>query len=171
MGLLDDAIREHLELKRSHGADPGEVARAEREALGPVRAGVDLSGESHADPLSPEADAQDSGASGDVPLHEHEDAPGLHDDQAPVPPADHSPLHDVGSPYQRDESSAGGPAAPGGPGGAHAEPASDPSAGKSAQRASNEDVLEETPEFLAQTPEHEGLWFEQSPPRDFDFGR
>ncbi len=27
MGLLDDAIREHLELKRRHGADPDEVAR------------------------------------------------------------------------------------------------------------------------------------------------
>jgi len=35
MGLLDDAIREHLELKRRRGADPGEVARAEREALDP----------------------------------------------------------------------------------------------------------------------------------------
>ena len=34
MGLLDDAIREHLELKRSRGADPGEVERQEREALG-----------------------------------------------------------------------------------------------------------------------------------------
>ena len=35
MGLLDDAIREHLELKRKHGADPDEVARQEQEALGP----------------------------------------------------------------------------------------------------------------------------------------
>src|SRR3954452_5882862 len=34
MGLLDDAIREHLELKRRHGADPDEVSRQEREALG-----------------------------------------------------------------------------------------------------------------------------------------
>ncbi len=33
MGLLDDAIRDHLELKRLRGADPGEVAREEREAL------------------------------------------------------------------------------------------------------------------------------------------
>ena len=30
MGLLDDAIREHLELKRSRGADPNEVERQER---------------------------------------------------------------------------------------------------------------------------------------------
>jgi hypothetical protein len=36
MGLLDDAIREHLELKRQQGADPEELARKEREALEPV---------------------------------------------------------------------------------------------------------------------------------------
>ncbi len=36
MGLLDDAIREHLELKRRRGADPGTVAREERDALAPV---------------------------------------------------------------------------------------------------------------------------------------
>src|SRR5271166_767281 len=48
MGILDDAIREHLELKRQRGADPGEIDRLEREALGPVRRGpqdsADLSG-------------------------------------------------------------------------------------------------------------------------------
>jgi hypothetical protein len=37
MGLLDDAIREHLELKRRRGADPSEVARQEGEAFGPAR--------------------------------------------------------------------------------------------------------------------------------------
>src|SRR5580704_14875984 len=36
MGDLDDAIREHLELKRRRGADPAEVAREEHEALAPV---------------------------------------------------------------------------------------------------------------------------------------
>ena len=36
MGDLDDAIREHLELKRRRGADPAEVAREEQEALSPV---------------------------------------------------------------------------------------------------------------------------------------
>lgn len=34
---------------------------------------------------------------------------------------------------------------------------------------SEEDVLEETPEFLEETPEHDRLWFEQKPPKDFDF--
>ena len=37
MGLLDEAIREHLDLKRRRGADPSEIERLEREALGPVR--------------------------------------------------------------------------------------------------------------------------------------
>ncbi len=36
MGLLDDAIRDHLDLKRRRGADPSEIAREEREALEPV---------------------------------------------------------------------------------------------------------------------------------------
>ncbi len=35
MGLLDEAIRDHLELKRRSGADPGVVAREEHEALAP----------------------------------------------------------------------------------------------------------------------------------------
>jgi hypothetical protein len=35
MGLLEDAIREHLELKRLRGADPAEVAREQHEALDP----------------------------------------------------------------------------------------------------------------------------------------
>ena len=36
MGDLDEAIREHLELKRRRGADPAEVAQQEQEALAPV---------------------------------------------------------------------------------------------------------------------------------------
>jgi hypothetical protein len=36
MGLLDEAIREHLELMRRRGADPSAIAREEREALAPV---------------------------------------------------------------------------------------------------------------------------------------
>lgn len=48
MGLLDEAIREHLELKRQHGADPSEVAREEHDALGSVDrdAGVPRAGPS-----------------------------------------------------------------------------------------------------------------------------
>jgi hypothetical protein len=37
MGVLDDAIREHLELRRKHGAPEEELRRLEEEALGPAR--------------------------------------------------------------------------------------------------------------------------------------
>lgn len=44
MGLLDEAIREHLELKRRRGADPAEVAREQHEALDPVTDGASSAG-------------------------------------------------------------------------------------------------------------------------------
>jgi hypothetical protein len=47
MGLLDDAIREHLELKRLRGVDPHEVAREESAALDPVRGAHDAEPEEH----------------------------------------------------------------------------------------------------------------------------
>jgi hypothetical protein len=56
MGLLDDAIREHLELKRQHGADPDEVAHEERTVLAPLRESRDPESEespSAADELEP----------------------------------------------------------------------------------------------------------------------
>ena len=37
MGMLDDAIRQHLELKRRSGAPETEVERLESEAFGPAR--------------------------------------------------------------------------------------------------------------------------------------
>ena len=40
MGVLDDAIREHLELKRRHGAAEEDLRRQEEEALGPARRDV-----------------------------------------------------------------------------------------------------------------------------------
>ena len=62
MGLLDDAIRDHLELKRLRGADPGEVAREQREALEPglgveVGAGIDELGAALED-VNPPAGAE-----------------------------------------------------------------------------------------------------------------
>src|SRR5688572_29325708 len=54
MGLLDDAIRQHLELKRQHGAPEEELQRQEEEALGPARRDV--------------APAEPAGGDGDVEL-------------------------------------------------------------------------------------------------------
>ncbi|MBA2522842.1 MAG: hypothetical protein H0V25_05870, partial [Solirubrobacterales bacterium] len=36
MGILDDAIRQHLELKRQHGAEGDDLERLEKEAFGPA---------------------------------------------------------------------------------------------------------------------------------------
>jgi hypothetical protein len=46
------------------------------------------------------------------------------------------------------------------------EPDDDPEA---AAPRGDDDVLEETPDFLEETPEDDQLWFEQKPPKDFDF--
>lgn len=47
-------------------------------------------------------------------------------------------------------------------------PEAEPEAEKPAPGA-DEDVLEETPDFLEEAPEDDQLWFEQKPPKDFDF--
>lgn len=39
-----------------------------------------------------------------------------------------------------------------------------------AAEAGNDDVLENTPDFLEESPEDDDLWFEQKPPKDIDFG-
>src|SRR5829696_6271846 len=72
MGLLDDAIREHLELKRKHGANPEDVARQEQEALGPGMRNE------FAHPDAPEAAAEAPAAD--------EPAPPLNEDAAPPEP-------------------------------------------------------------------------------------
>jgi hypothetical protein len=41
--------------------------------------------------------------------------------------------------------------------------------GDTTQGEVTSDPLSQTPEFLEETPDHDRLWFEQKPPRDFDF--
>jgi hypothetical protein len=169
MGVLDEAIREHLELKRRHGADAGEVARLEHEALGPARreaAPVEAGAEAvEADP-EPVAE-EESQADPDVydPTEEDEHVEALVEDEEPVydedllgdeeapPPAvtetdQPTVAFDVTKPEEHEGPE--GPDAPDAPEAGH-------------------DELEETPEFLQETPEHDRLWFEQKPPKDFDF--
>jgi hypothetical protein len=52
--------------------------------------------------------------------------------------------------------------------GRHDEAHQDEAQPEATQRDS-EDVLEETPDFLEDAPEDDNLWFEQRPPKDFDF--
>jgi hypothetical protein len=228
MGLLDDAIREHLDLKRRRGADPDEVERAEREALGPVRRGPEESPEAD---YGPDPDAESGFAydheeeqdwDGEAPEHEPEetkkrprkffsrksrstpepdaseqslDAPEPSDLQEPAPyvepptgeqatqshPASAPPKPSATREPRRIEPEApeARPAAAP-PARSSAPPPSGPAEGETVEydvesalhgerTDEGEDVLEETPEFLQDTPEHDRLWFEQRPPRDFDF--
>ena len=262
MGLLDEAIREHLELKRRHGADPADVARAEREALGPaVRERGSAAPAVEAEP-APRASARAEPAAepaapiGDVtspkpeapttradapagiesleleeppsrpldepvrtspaasehppPAEEAEAAPleaeaplgavrpaQPEEPDAPVgaaPPEPEAPaqepavdqptvVFDADEIFADDDGDAFPPARPATPragtGGperhdqGETAPGAQPEPGSAAEgdEAEGEDVLGETPDFLQETPEHDRLWFEQKPPRDFDFDK
>lgn len=193
MGLLDDAIRDHLDLKRRRGADPAEIERAEREALGPVRRepiapedgaeGPLTSSGLEAAPPGAELPRERSGeaaptAEGYGEDFEHEPAAGedwddYEDDEYED---DEDEADDAGGleAHPGPDVSARGSRAPDQSGRPHPDddldatqiheikPAGDSEGG-------TEDVLEETPDFLQDTPDHDRLWFEQRPPRDFDF--
>ena len=170
MGVLDDAIRQHIELKRLHGAGEDELKRKEQEALGPARreaAGEpeDAGAEAAGDPPADLDDTAATAKSVNRPFDEQEtpfvlpsadeQAPtrgplddGLEADDEPRRSTDQDPVLD-----ERDTLGSAEPPAP-----FASEDGDEP-----------EDVLEETPEFLQETPEHDRLWFEQKPPRDFDF--
>ena len=144
MGLLDDAIREHLELKRRRGADAEEVTRQEQEALGaPQRA--EFAGAAPAATVEPTA-------VDDAPVA---DAPALEPEPEPVP--EREPEPDIPLDQATVE---------------YTPPSLDePDERPAPPQEGDEDVLEETPDFLQETPEHDRLWFEQKPPRDFDLDR
>lgn len=279
MGVLDDAIREHLELKREHGAPDDEITRKSAEALGPPRrerpqsseaagepaAAPDEDGVTEGDAAAP-ADREQSRDSGDnelfadMPEREARSAAPAGEPEstyAPPEPADEetvvaepspepsSPEPTPVEPSPEPPATAAEvdpPAPPPGPvlpelGGNGAESTAPPTAppeppmpelepeperppepepelppepepshepepdadatqlyeavgeprpdapdpaaeqppdesadeDEGEQPPAGEDVLEDTPEFLQETPEDERLWFEQRPPRDFDF--
>ena len=289
MSILDDAIREHLELKRAHGADEAEIKRLEDEAFGPPgrpeapdplaeaptefmatpeaeaaqaeEAGgrriniADLQEPPPADaPVVPAEDAAQAAPPAEEPLAQEREvviepeAPA--EPEKPVAEADHSAEErhaiaeqpteffdveaemgtedapPVEAPSPTDEEIAEAEAAE--PPLAPVEPATEIHASRaeapaedaeeededfwSEQRLSeeldqaleaplteedqgeevefeelseeheqprpaanydpdtgHEDVLEDTPEFLEDAPEDDELWFEQKPPKDFDF--
>jgi hypothetical protein len=85
----------------------------------------------------------------EAPVTEEHEAP------APAPAAEAPPTEEPAQLFDRDQGED-----------AHEDdkPAADydPDTG-------HEDVLEDTPEFLEESPEDDELWFEQRPPKDFDF--
>src|SRR5437879_2709849 len=135
MGLLDDAIRDQLELKRRRGADPGEVAREQREALdAPGGSGEGAAPDSPIEPagnVAPEL-------SDDQP----ERAPAYAGGSASAAGASGGETAEIDMQEVLADDHAGG--------GEKAWPAPDSIAAPDAQTAS-EDVLEETPDFLRET--------------------
>ncbi|MDX6660465.1 MAG: hypothetical protein QOJ55_1287 [Solirubrobacteraceae bacterium] len=221
MGLLDDAIREHLELKRRRGADSSEVARQEQEAFGPPRRGdlapepaaldepAAFAAEEHAPrPLQAvedlpwdedEVDAATAATQIHTPaerepvlepesLQEEEPEPVDEPETEPEPEPrsgaastrrlsdeDAQPTREFDAHELRAATEPAPPAPPVEPQRIHPEepevaPPAPPAAHDEDEPDDEDaDVLEETPEFLQETPEHDRLWFEQRPPKDFDF--
>jgi hypothetical protein len=154
MGLLDDAIREHLELKRKHGADPADVARQEQEALGEGPRNEFAQPAAPPPAAEPEPEPVEDDEPAAVSANQLDELPEGEPGIAEEPPAPEAPGYDE-DPWlddDRDEVPA-------------EESLQQP------QRTGEEDVLEETPDFLQETPEHDRLWFEQKPPRDFDWDK
>ncbi len=159
MGLLDDAIREHLELKRARGADLAEVARQEDEALGDPRSGEFVKPEGTPEPVADEPAAPPTEA---APAEEQL-PPEPEPEPEPPPPRDEAWLPD-----EPIDPVASQPTAEFTPPEVEPEPEV---VSPDDEPGAEEDVLEETPDFLQETPEHDRLWFEQKPPRDFDFDK
>jgi hypothetical protein len=184
MGLLDDAIREHLDLKRKHGAGDEELRRQETEALGPARRDFNADAANaepaaaapvEAVPAAAPEPAEPAGwldEPGGAPFDAAAEAPApappkvpepvaeateLDLDEEPLPAPDPAPIAEEPPAPERRVSQTpteGFPAV---------------SRDEQGEEEGDEDVLEETPDFLQDTPEHDRLWFEQKPPRDFDF--
>src|SRR5215207_9942672 len=105
MGLLDEAIREHLELQRKRGGDPTDLARQEQEALGPAVREADVAAPAVqpavAEPASgPEAPPASEAHEPPAAVPDPEAPPAHHpepddalqpDPEAPAPPAEPAP--------------------------------------------------------------------------------
>jgi hypothetical protein len=215
MGVLEDAIREHLELKRAHGASDEEVERDETEALGPARSPAPAESDEGVEGEEAEALEQDDGelegepaleeeppAAADLELEEPPAALDISDPEAESPaPADFAADFDAPPEPEpalgdrpEDFTEQADPLAEPEPPDAAPEPVFEPEPivfdedepgvappmpeparepGPAPERdvpeGKSDDVLEDTPDFLQDTPDHDRLWFEQKPPRDFDF--
>ncbi len=170
MSSLDDAIREHLELKRRLGASDDEIKQKEAEAFGkgerPARLSPQEAEPTPAEP-GPEPDAREQPFT-DEELVAAEPAPNGEHSTAEWDPVDFPSTQRTSTAdeiFEPDEVPADESLTVRDERRLHEDPVEEPPTPGLAA----EDVLEETPEFLEETPEHDRLWFEQRPPKDFDF--
>jgi hypothetical protein len=104
MGVLEDAIREHLDLKRRHGASGEELDRQEAEALGPARRDLPESEAEpaeagHEDAVEPAPEAADL-VEPDVDVEPAQAEPASVE---PAPPLDEESPVDAPIPPKQDE--------------------------------------------------------------------
>ncbi|MGB1583290.1 MAG: hypothetical protein ACPHCI_05830 [Solirubrobacterales bacterium] len=170
-GSLADAIAAHLELKKEHGADPEELDREFDTALSPANRDEDDSVDLHpaSEEPSPEGATEPSPPEAIEPeeLQEPEEPepvseleteaaaepePAVEPEPSEAAPAtEHAPGEITGTiEFEWDKEDEAAAAAP------TAEPV-------------DHDLLEDTPDFFEETPEHDKLWFDEAPPRKFDF--
>ena len=188
MGILDDAIREHLELKRSHGAPDSELQRMEDEAFGPPTrpgepdfpesdGGAGQAANGAGFPQAAEAQAAEAEAPPEEHLLDEEEqlptdeghtaAEAVEDDE--VDAEGETALYDqTGEPAETPIESLDTVEHPMPEEDVEDEGAGEPT-GDEEDAGDDEDVLADTPEFLKDAPEDDELWFEQGKPKDFDF--
>ena len=204
MGILDDAIREHLELKRRQGASEEELRQQEVEALGVLSDAEPDDAAELADGnggqaipeeellAEPPAELAEPELAEPEPVEPEPVEPELAEPVEPEPElselAEPEPVQfeepQVAEPAPEPHRGEPDPDEPEAafPGEEEPPPRSGdtPAQGFDAveehgeheeaeEDADEPDVLEDTPDFLQETPEHDRLWFEQKPPRDFDF--
>ncbi|MFT4050007.1 MAG: hypothetical protein QM648_09250 [Solirubrobacterales bacterium] len=165
-GSLADAIAEHLALKKEHGADPESVETELEDALSPARRDEPepeaVSPEPEPEP-TPEPESEPRPAEAEIEEHVEvfqeivED--GSEADPDPITEAEVASSVEEPKPgeitgtiefeFGEEESKD--------------EPEPEPDS------ADEHDLLEDTPDFFEETPEHDKLWFDEAPPRKFDF--
>lgn len=154
MGVLDDAIREHLELKRQRGADPSEVERQAAEALGPARRDP---------PAAPVVEPVEAEAEAGVVAAEHVDdvpeaEPPTQLAEELVPPAEPEPQ--AAEPgFELEPEAEVTPLRP------VEEEDDEPDEVPADERLADSGPLD----FPGEKRQEKPLWFEQSPGRDLDF--
>jgi hypothetical protein len=165
-GSLADAIAAHLALKREHGADPEAVEHELEDALSPAEP-------EEPDPepeLPPEPEPQAEAEPEPVEAEP---------DPEPAPPAEPKvpPVVEDGSEpdpepiSEEDVADSVEEPRPGEITGTIEFEFGDdkPEPEPDLPPEPEHDLLEDTPDFFEETPEHDKLWFDEKPPRKFDF--
>ncbi len=167
---LSDAIAQHLELKRQHGAPEDEISEERDAALGPARRET-APGETA--PVEVEGEVLDASESAPAPT---EPEPILEAEPTPVDTIDESLEFDFVEPEPEPECEPEPEREPEPEPEREPEPEpepepqySEPASSAEPPPAPDDDPLEGTPEFFQETPEYDRLWFEEKSPRDFDF--